>query len=418
MRKTWRWLATMVLILIVSLSVISGVGAAPADEPADVREVTLDDIVGRAIGLDANLKLLEYTIRMLSYRQMTYDDEVKTLAGSAVYTLLPVEPAELAEMMPDDGSLEPEEWIRLILTQAQINASLNGLIRSMGEQSARQAAEQRQQLLAAIDETHIQQDRTELQRQEATEAARLYLAQLFYQIVGLEEQRSFYEKQIVYLNAELERAERMKTKGLIDQSAYDEAAAAVRESKLKQTTVEAQFESSFRLLCFQLNWSPDEIRLADVSTEGKMVQAALPTDYASLIESSYVFREADQDVKAAEYAERAAAGDGFNTRMQKGAERDIAAQKKEVLYESLYEQIGSICLNVQEVYAKGLQANEQLSAAKQAEGIAERKFKAGIISRAEADKAVAQRRYARLQSVLTAYEYAVALERLDAVKRG
>lgn len=380
-------------------------------------KVTLDEVVETGIKGSRNLQLLRYTVQMLQYQKMDAEDDIKEIDQAGNFSLLPTDPGTIAAGMPNDGSLSEEEWLRIVLTQVQINSTLNEIIKAQGEQTAKQLSEQRKQLLSLIDEIDIQKGKTNLQQEAETEAIELYLTTLFYQIVSVKEQLAFSKEETAYLNNEWVRISLLKEKGLSDQMAVDRAAAAADQKELELHLLQAQYASLLGQLAFQMNWDSSDVELV-AEAEEEFRELSFPADYRSWLVNSYAYRLAQEDVKSAEYSEKAAASESFHTRMQKEAEKNAAVQKRDQLYQELYRILVAAHMEAEQSYAKGKQLLEQEKAARNENLLAEKKWDLGLISQTERDKAALSYHKAVMQRKQAAIDYKLKLIEIEAMKRG
>ena len=374
-------------------------------------------------GLKNSYDILYYTHRwnMLNYQK---EDTKGVLNGIeepklSSLQLLPVTREEFLAAYPNYNQLteeEKQEIDRVIEIQIQINQSLN-IILLQNHQSAKEqlkalekeVAEKKRQLQQLIKEIDVEQDITKLNEKEIKESIQYYLTKLYIHILLYDEQIAFLEKEVQFLQGDVERVERFLK---VDNASKEELKKIKYQLSRKEQEL-LNLKKSRQLLEKQLMIDLDipltqkvVFQAIDTSNLKKIEQ---PKDMKVLIENSFVYQKNKKNLEAANYKKEQASRNTEKQQMEQHvkmleAQLNATAQKlKKFLVErySYFESIYDKCQDLYGTYEQAQSDKEYYDKQLEIGLISQHEYQKSIL---ELDEAMRDYRLAKLEYYLVEVE--------------
>lgn len=284
MKKQWKKSAVSVLaagMLLVPASPAAVLAAAPAASPGPavtgqtvqatassvaqqnvIRSLTLEEAIQRALEVDRNYKILQYTWRMLDEQQKLQRDTLSQIEDrlNEVEKNPPSGPSNtdwtnvinniLNQL--DPATLDPNNLAQ------QISNVFAGLVGGMMQQSmaamqGQQLEQTKQQLESAIEQLSRQKRLTRLQQDEAREGVKLLVTQMYVQLLTLKQQVLLVDKALEQQKQAVQHALLKYQLGLLSIELYDQELRKLQDAQRTADNVRNQYEQLLTQFLFMLD---------------------------------------------------------------------------------------------------------------------------------------------------------------------
>ncbi|MFO7264192.1 MAG: TolC family protein, partial [Bacillota bacterium] len=277
-----------------SLNSTRTTAAAGAAEAADVRLLTLEEAITRALEVDSNYKILEYTWRMLDLQLEDLEDQKDELE-SIIDGRDQNEDDEVLEENGDEHSDSDE------ISLERIGEMVHKILEQWMTPSTDTLEYQRDQLETAIDKLKSQRTATRLQQQEAREGVKLLITQLYVGLLAMKQQLLLTDATLQQKEQAIQNAFLKYRLGLISMEAHEQEVRQLEEVRRNADSLRIQYEKQLAQLLFLLDLPQDrKYELVPVSPDPEQ-SVQMPENVDELVANSFKVRQAREALRQARY---------------------------------------------------------------------------------------------------------------------
>nr|MBO2479977.1 hypothetical protein [Bacillota bacterium] len=403
-----------------SLNSTRTTAAAGAAETAEVRLLTLEEAITRALEVDSNYKILEYTWRMLDAQLEELEEQEEELE-KAIDNLDDTDPAQNGSGGSGSGSGQ--------LTPEDIAEMIQKALEQLMAPNKDTLEFQRDQLEVAIDKLESQRNATRLQQQEAREGVKMLVTQLYVALLSMKQQLWLMDTVVQQQEKAVHNAFLKYQLGLISMEAQEQEVRKLKDEQRNADSLRIQYEKQLAQLLFLLDLPQDqEYELAPVSPDPEQ-SVQPPENVDELVANSYKVRQAREALRQArleyslaeDYEDETIGGETPYTENKVNAIRyqvRIAEEQLKQTERNVRAQIDSLyrsAADAQAAYELAQKKWMDMSTDYQRMVL---RYELGLIARQDLENMNVAVRQAQVQLEMAKYQYFLALAQLSALQAG
>jgi len=383
--------------------------AALAAETLNVRILTLEEVLTRALEVNSNYKILEYKWRILDLQEENQQDMLDKLPQQ------PIAPPNPGDYI--DPSANISDIIEGIIDWT------TDLLQNPGI-SQQELDYNRDQLETAIDKLNSQKRTTRLQQDEAREGVKMMVTQMYVGLLSLKQQLYLVDATVEQQKQAVNNAFLKYRLGIISMEAHDQELRKLEDAQRNADSLRIQYEKQLAQLLFLLDLPQDKTYdLAAVSPDPE--QSVLPPENVDeLVANSFKVRQARETLRQArldfdlteDYAPNNATGDRQvdSTKYQV----KIAEEQLKQTERTVRAQIDSLYRSAADAKAAYEQAQKKWTDMSTDYQRMLLRYELGLIARQDLTNMELAVQQAQVQLETAKYQYFLALAQLSALKAG
>jgi hypothetical protein len=416
--------------LVPAAAVATDISASQEDEAA-IRSLTLEQAIERALEVDSNYKILEYTWKQLNLQQEDLEDRQEELEeeiddredeeNQAAPSTDMNETTNGGEETADTGS-GSDVWSP---TPDELGQMIEDILKKLSAPTVDDLEYQRDQLEKNIDQLGSQKNTTRLQQEEAREGVKMLVTQQYVGLLSMKQQVMLAEASLRQQEQAVANSSLKYQLGLISLEAHEKELRNLEDARRNAENLKIQHNKLLAQFLFLLDlpFDPDFQLVAVTPEPQRGLQP--PDDIESLVENSFKVRQAKEAVKQAklelEFAEEHDDEDDFaDTTKEEQLEYGvkIAEERLKQTEQNVRAQIDNLFRDAADAQAAYKLAEKKWQdVAKDYERMLLR-YELGLISKQDLDNFDLAVRQALTQMEAAKNKYFLALAQLKALEAG
>lgn len=360
----------------------------------DVKVLTLDDVIKRALANEENLVVLQYQLEALKNQTLDLADDKRD-------TKIDIRDLEkkLDRLRKQRGTLAQRVGVSDALD------ALDDKIKALED---------------AIKQLESGQVQLNLQTEEVKEGVSLKLTSTYVDLLNLQKQMDFTKKAIETAKNEVQKAEKLYQYGAGSKEAVDQAKRAQVDLEKQLEQLQKNYYYNLATLAFDINVNYDpNLYLTPVNMD--IANITKIEDYASIIEGTFQMKRAKDNLELAKYNRDRAYEDEDSSqylKAQKDYEVKAAEETIRKLYEELTTKIDTLNHNADISELNYEEAVRKLENAKTDLANLEKRYRLGVVSKHDYEKAKLQLDQALLNVELAKSARFLVQQSIEALKKG
>ncbi|KMY51912.1 TolC family protein [Peribacillus loiseleuriae] len=368
-------------------------------EIEQVKELTLGVVIQRGIENSRNLTVLQFNLEAMKSQIL----DTKSSQGDVSSNIRNLEKKMEALKEERDRLSDTSEIIMNELEQRRVNDALGALTNQINS------------LETAVKQLETGEVQLQLQGEEAKEGVRLMLTSSYTNLLTLQQQIAFAKKSIQSASQEVNKAQRLLEYGVGTKE-------EIRQAQLIQTNLEKQLEEleknynhTVATLCFDIgvSYNPD-IVIQPIKYE--VANNQKPENYSSLIDNTYKVKRAQNSLKSA----ITAYDDSYGNYELAQRDYEVKAAKETVALtkETIETAVEQMYHNEELTYFAYEEALRKLDNVKKDLKVLETKFKVGVVTKYDYEKALTQFDQAELNVYSASIQNYLIQQSIQAFEKG
>ncbi|RAK19860.1 outer membrane protein TolC [Anoxybacillus vitaminiphilus] len=369
----------------------------------DVKILTLDDVVKRALDNDQNLVVLQYELEALKNQTLDAVDDMRDTQKD----IRDLE-KKLDKLKDERDRLTGLER----LANGQERVAISDALELLDDKITA--------LETAIKQLESGQFQLNLQAEEVKEGISLKLTSTYVNLLNLQKQMNFTQKAIQTAINEVKKAEKLYQYGAGSKEAVDQAKRQQVDLEKQLEQLQKNYYYNLANLSFDINinYNPD-LYLTPVDME--IASITKIEDYDSVIEGTFQMKRAKDNLELAKYHRDVAYEDEDASEFLK-AEKDYKVKAAEEtinkLYKELTTKIDALNHNADLAELNYEEAVRKLENVKTDLANLEKRYNAGVVSKYDYEKAKLQLEQALLNVELAKAARFLVQQSIEALEKG
>lgn len=259
-----------------------------------------------------------------------------------------------------------------------------------------------------------------LQQEEVRAALTLKVVSDYVSLLNLQQQRDFKIKEIEEAEKEVQRLEFFYKYGTASKEELDKAKKAHVNARKEWEKQENQYQHDLANLAFSMGiqYKPS-LFLASIDFE--LEEQKKPNNVKTVIENTFQMKREKDNLEFADFAREEIYKDGGSNeyaRKEKDYNVKIAEEKIKSLYQELTPKVEAIYYNVETAEFEYKEVLRQLEETKEEIVALEKRYRLGVVSKAEYDKALFQLQQLTLNAEMIKSQIFLSYQSIKALKQG